>query len=237
MAAAPISRLLPPKAIEYRNGERQLVLRPFDVEDADRLQKAVQVTLRELYKYMDWRVKKWDFEDCLQWVIKTRAEYFLGSIYEWGCFDSKTGDLLGCVGIMPANPVNPDSWELGYWVTTSHTGKGLGTLMAQIATATSFVCFQLKRLQIGHMKENPASQRVIEKVGFHFEGTLRSYYPDPPMDRIQQGAITSKTELLYSLLPEELPGLEWYPSIVKCTRVIPLFGPACSLAKDGPGWT
>lgn len=219
-----ISRSIPPKRIEYMQGNLQLVLRPFDPEDAEKFKKALDSTLPDLYKFMLWPVQEWNFQQCLQWAVKTHAEYFMGTIFEWGCFDAKTGDLLGSVGIMPANPVNPDNWEIGYWITTPYKNRGLGTLITQIITAVSFLCLKIKRLQVGCVKENPASMRVIEKCGFQYEGTLRHFFPPPPEARIKKGAIQSNTDLLYSLLPEELTKLDWYPSIEKSTRVLPLHG-------------
>lgn len=219
-----ISRSLPPQRIECRRGDLQLVLRPFQPDDAERFQKALKVTLPQLYQCMLWPVREWNFPDCLEWVVKTHAEYFMGTVFEWGCFDLKTEELLGSVGIMPANPVNPDNWEIGYWINTSHKNKGLGTLITQIITAVSFLCLKVKRLQVGSMKENLASIRVIEKCGFQYEGTLRSFFPPPPKERIEKGAIESNTDLLYSLLPQELAGLDWYPSVEKATRILPLHG-------------
>ena len=173
----PFSRTIPPKEIEYKNESVEFTLRPFAPDDAEKFQEALNVTLPELYKFMLWPVQEWNFHECLQWVVKTHAEYFLGSVFEWGCFDLKTGKLLGSVGIMPVNSFNPDNWEIGYWVATPHKNKGLGTLITQIAAATSFLCLNVKRLQVGCMQENPASKRVIEKCGFQYEGTLRRFYP------------------------------------------------------------
>ena len=226
-----INRSIPPKWIEYINEGVEIVLRPFEPDDAENFQKTLQVTLPQLYKVMLWPVQEWNFQECLQWVVKTHGEYFMGTIFEWGCFDLNTGELLGSVGIMPANPVNPDNWEIGYWIATPHTNKGLGTLITQIASAASFLCLKVSRLQVGSMKENPASIKVIEKCGFQYEGMLRKFYPPPPKERIAKGALCCDTDFLYSMLPEELPDLTWYPSIVQSTRILPLHGPWTSFAE------
>ena len=219
-----ISRTIPPKRIEYKKDGLEFVLRPFEPDDASRFQTALNTTLPDLYKFMLWPVQEWNFAECLQWVVKTHAEYFMGTIFEWGCFDLKTGELLGSVGIMPANPVNPDNWEIGYWVTASHKNKGLGTLITQIASAASFLCLKVTRLQVGSMKENLASIRVIEKCGFQYEGTLRNFFPPPPKERIQKGAISSDVDFLYSMLLEELIRLPWYSTIEQSARILPLYG-------------
>lgn len=226
-----ISRTIPPKRIEFKKDDLEIVLRPYEADDAEKFQKVLAATLPDLYKFMLWPVQEWNYADCLQWAIKTHAEYFMGTIFEWGCFDVKTGDLLGSVGIMPANAFNPDNWEVGYWVATPHKNKGLGTLITQIASAASFLCLKVTRLQVGSMKENPASRKVIDKCGFKYEGTFRRFFAPPPKERILKGAICSETDLYYSLLPEELFGLHWYPSIEKNTRILSLNGLWTSFAE------
>ncbi len=226
-----ISRSIPPKSVHYKQGEWDLVLRPFDPEDAEKFQQALAVTLPDLYRYMLWPVQEWNFQDCLESMVKMHGEYFMGTVFEWGCFDVRTGALLGSVGIMHTNPSNPDNWEIGYWVTSTHTKRGLGTLITQIISAVSILCLGVKRLQVGCIKENPASRRVIEKCGFKYEGTLRRLFPSPPEERIKMGAIAADEDLLYSMLPEELCELDWYLSIAKATHILPFHGPAISLGQ------
>jgi RimJ/RimL family protein N-acetyltransferase len=53
--------------------------------------------------------------------------------------------------------------EMGYWIARQHWGKGFATeaSRAQIAKA-----LKLPRLEASHFLDNPASGRVLEKLGF-----------------------------------------------------------------------
>ena len=70
--------------------------------------------------------------------------------------------LLGSCGLArrPSGGV-----ELGYWIARRHWGRGYateaGTALVEIARA-----LKLERLQASHFIDNPASGRVLEKLGF-----------------------------------------------------------------------
>jgi RimJ/RimL family protein N-acetyltransferase len=55
--------------------------------------------------------------------------------------------------------------ELGYWIARAHWGKGFATeagrALIEIARA-----LKLPRLEASHFLDNPASGRVLEKLGF-----------------------------------------------------------------------
>ena len=63
------------------------------------------------------------------------------------------------------------------------------------------------RVQIAHSPDNLASQRVIEKCDFVFEGRVRHALGG---ESVARGAC--RDLLCYSLLPEEARALPWYAS-------------------------
>lgn len=219
-----LSRCFPPKRIEYKQGDVQLIFRPFEVGDVENFQQVLRDSLPWLYKFMLWPVKEWNLEECLTWILQEHAAYFLGTEFEWGCFDLSTGELLGSIGIMPATPFNPDCWELGYWISPRHMNKGLATLSAKIITLVSFHCLEVKRLQVGSATANPASVKVIEKCGFLYEGKLRGFFPPPSPEKIKKGGVDCNTDVLYALLPDDCQKLPWYDAIEASTSILPLHG-------------
>lgn len=213
-----ISRALPPAQIEYNDGHIHIFLRPYSYYDLSIFKSALSETLPYLYKYTPWPLKKWDEKDCLEWLVNAHGEYFLGKVFEWGCFN-QADELLLSIGILPAPSWNPDCWELGYWTVTQHTNKGLATLASKIVIALSFECLNIKRLQVGCMKENQSSIRVIEKSGFKFEGELRGCFQPPSPERLALGAIPAQSDFLYALLPEDCIALDWYPKVLENTKI------------------
>jgi [ribosomal protein S5]-alanine N-acetyltransferase len=66
------------------------------------------------------------------------------------------------------------SGSLGYWVDAEQQGRGLAT--AAVQHACGYADGRgLHRVEAGTLLHNVASQRVLERCGFHFFGTAPSY--------------------------------------------------------------
>ncbi len=63
--------------------------------------------------------------------------------------------------------------EIGYIIVPSERMKGYGTETAHIVVDYLFLSRNIVRIQATVETQNTASQRVLEKVGFSMEGTLR----------------------------------------------------------------
>src|SRR5690606_25302271 len=67
------------------------------------------------------------------------------------------------------------SASIGYWVSERFAGKGLTPTAVALATDYCFFELGLHRMEICIRPENQASLRVVEKLGFRYEGLRRSY--------------------------------------------------------------
>ena len=65
--------------------------------------------------------------------------------------------------------------ELGYDLSRDLWGQGLMTRAVETVVSWGFEHLELNRIQATVMVGNVASARVLEKCGFHREGTLRKY--------------------------------------------------------------
>jgi RimJ/RimL family protein N-acetyltransferase len=61
--------------------------------------------------------------------------------------------------------------ELGYWIARPHWGRGLATEAAR-AVIDIARALRLPALEAGHFLDNPASGRVLEKLGFAPTGAI-----------------------------------------------------------------
>ncbi|ASN52529.1 GNAT family N-acetyltransferase [Sinomonas sp. R1AF57] len=59
---------------------------------------------------------------------------------------------------------------LGYWVDKGHAGRGIAPTSVALATDHCFSELGLHRMEINIRPENAASLRVVEKLGFRYEG-------------------------------------------------------------------
>jgi RimJ/RimL family protein N-acetyltransferase len=77
--------------------------------------------------------------------------------------------LIGSVGLHHG----PDGGhELGYWISRPHWGLGYATEAAEAVVAIARDGWRLKQLNASHFLDNPASGRVLEKLGFRPTGAI-----------------------------------------------------------------
>jgi RimJ/RimL family protein N-acetyltransferase len=62
--------------------------------------------------------------------------------------------------------------ELGYWISRPHWGLGYATEAAGAVIGIARDSLRLTRLNAGHFVDNPASGRVLEKLGFKPTGLV-----------------------------------------------------------------
>jgi RimJ/RimL family protein N-acetyltransferase len=66
--------------------------------------------------------------------------------------------------------------EFGYWIARAHWGRGFATEAGRALIANARDTLRLKRLDAGHFVDNPASGRVLQKLGFKPTGrTVQRY--------------------------------------------------------------
>ena len=61
--------------------------------------------------------------------------------------------------------------ELGYWIARPHWGQGFATEAGRALLAIA-KALGLERLEASHFLDNPASGRVLEKLGFQSTGLI-----------------------------------------------------------------
>jgi ribosomal-protein-alanine N-acetyltransferase len=83
-------------------------------------------------------------------------------------------EAIGTVGLVRANHEHGRG-ELGYDLARRWWGRGLATEAAAAVVAYGFAVMGLHRIEAGTLPDNDASARVLEKLGFREEGTLRDY--------------------------------------------------------------
>jgi RimJ/RimL family protein N-acetyltransferase len=66
--------------------------------------------------------------------------------------------------------------EFGYWLARRHWGRGYATEAGRAVIETARHSLRVKRLDAGHFLDNPASGRVLEKLGFRPTGMIAPRY-------------------------------------------------------------
>lgn len=85
-----------------------------------------------------------------------------------------SGELVGSIGIH----VDADDarGEVGYWIGVPHWGRGYASEAAKALIDYAFETLELNKVHAAHFARNPASGRVMQKLGMTYEGTLRQHH-------------------------------------------------------------
>ena len=80
--------------------------------------------------------------------------------------------IVGGIGLAP----DDQGHELGYWLTPDAWGRGYATEAGRAVLAIARHALGLKRVHAGHFVDNPASGRVLQKLGFRATGVVKGRY-------------------------------------------------------------
>ena len=83
--------------------------------------------------------------------------------------------------------------EFGYWIARRHWGRGYATEAGRAVLATARHGLRLKRLDAGHFLDNPASGRVLEKLGFQPDRAGSSLITAPAAARRRPAGCSSSS--------------------------------------------
>ena len=110
-----------------------------------------------------------DSKAYLRYILR---QYRSGEPSSWGIELIETGRLIGTIGFMWWNR-EYRSAEVGYSLSRVYWGQGLMTEALGEIIRFGFGQMHLHRIEAQHETDNPASGRVMEKVGMRKEGVLR----------------------------------------------------------------
>jgi len=149
----------------------RLVLRPYNQTDAKRVQQmcgdpaVAATTLAIPHPYPDGAAEQW---------ISTHADSFRqGTEAVLAITLKPAGSVVGSIGLSVNK--NHVRGELGYMVAKEHWNRGYCTEAARALVGFGFGVLGLNRIQAVHFPRNPASGRVMQKLGMTREGRLRQY--------------------------------------------------------------
>ncbi|ANH70642.1 GNAT family N-acetyltransferase [Mitsuaria sp. 7] len=86
--------------------------------------------------------------------------------------DGQVGRLIGGAGLHTLE-WKVRRYELGYWISPTHTGRGLVSEAVIALAQLAFGALRARRLEIRTDSRNAASRAVAERCGFSLEGLLR----------------------------------------------------------------
>jgi RimJ/RimL family protein N-acetyltransferase len=152
-------------------GPEGCAIRPCSADDAPAMHEAVRESLAELIPWMPWCHPEYSVRDARAW-LRTQVQAF--NERKWFEFTivGPDGRYLGQCGLNQFDELNRRC-NLGYWVRTSATRRGVATRAVGLLRGWAFENTALVRLEIVIASANQGSLRVAEKSGALREGVHR----------------------------------------------------------------
>lgn len=138
----------------------RLVLRPPLPDDAPQIAERIGV------KDVAWNLGRAPYPyrqtDAEEWIERVPHGWDEETAYVL-LITHETEGVIGCVGL-DLKPM--DVWEIGYWLGKPWWGRGYITEAAMAIMEWAESKMELRQFASGHFVDNPASGRVLKKLGF-----------------------------------------------------------------------
>ena len=156
----------------YRVETERLVLRCWQPGDVEELCAAIRDSLEELREWMPWAHDEPQSPDeKLAFIREARSAFDDDRDFIFGIFDTDDETVVGGTGLHTRR--GSGVREIGYWIRSSHTGRGFATESTAALTQVAFETQAVHRVEIRCAPDNTASAAIPEKLGFKHEGTLQ----------------------------------------------------------------
>jgi len=144
----------------------RLRLRPFELSDAERVSELCNNY--NIYKSTLTLPHPYPIESALNWIPTHKENFDNDKSYEFAITDKNTGVLYGAIGL--SNIKSHKNGEVGYWIGEPFWGNGYGTEALGALIDFAFNHKNYHRVFARCFESNPASGRVLQKVGMEYEG-------------------------------------------------------------------
>jgi ribosomal-protein-alanine N-acetyltransferase len=117
--------------------------------------------------------------------------------YYFAIVDKKNNTYIGAIGyVVEATTPRGKLVDLGYFIKREYWNKGIVTEAGRKVVEYAFIRDDVYKIEAGCLKENPASEKVMKKLGMKKEGELRThqYHENEWKDRILYGLIKEEWE-------------------------------------------
>ena len=101
--------------------------------------------------------------DLTAWFATHEQEWIDGKAYRFAV--ERDGAMIGLVDL---DQVTATEATLGYWLEQAAWGQRFGLEASQAVLQFAFAELGLQRLKAGHAADNPASGRILTRLGFRF---------------------------------------------------------------------
>ncbi|WP_139652299.1 GNAT family N-acetyltransferase [Raoultibacter phocaeensis] len=149
----------------------RLILRPLTLADAETAYHGWTGD-EEVAQYVSW-LPHHSIDDTIEWLKEVEWKHDcegsprLQDNYIWGFVLKETGELFGSGGLIWEESYG--LFQVGYNINKTHWNRGYTTEAMRAILDFAAVDLGIRKVAGGHAKENHASAKVIEKLGFVYD--------------------------------------------------------------------
>ena len=147
----------------------RLILRKFKIDDAEGMYNN-WASESECCKYLTWNEHK-DVNETRK-VIQSWIDKYEEGSYNWVVELKDTGEIIGNISVVDINNEHAVA-EVGYCYGSKYWGKGYATEALRRVIEYLLLECNLYIVEAMHIRDNPASGRVMQKAGMKQDGVLR----------------------------------------------------------------
>lgn len=149
----------PPEVVEAEG----LTLRRQCVDDAEAIAEAVAVSLPALQPWMPWATDEATDPSWQRQRLETRAsDWDEGSSFDYVIVEDNR--VVGVIDLSAR--VGPGALEIGYWLRSDRTGRGIATVCAAALTSVALALPDVERIEIHCDEANVRSAAVPRRLGY-----------------------------------------------------------------------
>ena len=148
----------------------RLLLRPFARADASAVTEFAGA-----FEIADTTISiphPYSLELAIDWIAGHRRARQRGQGFRFAITQAESAQLVGCVELRNIDHEHAQA-ELGFWVATRFWRLGYASEAGSAVVRFGFESLGLNRIYAFHMARNPASGKVLQKLGMQREGVLR----------------------------------------------------------------
>ncbi|GAA3225691.1 GNAT family N-acetyltransferase [Actinocorallia longicatena] len=137
-------------------------LRRWTADRAEALHEAVRDSFPSLHPWMPWAAAPATIADQVEYLTAVEKSWEAGEAHNYAILDGER--VIGSIGLM--NRVGPGATEIGYWLRTGATGRGVVTRAVTALIAVARADLAVARVEIHCDELNLRSAAVPQRLGF-----------------------------------------------------------------------
>lgn len=149
----------------------RLLLRPFHATDAEAVHRLAGSKDVAAGTFLPHPIDRQAAQD---WITERLKDQAAGTGATFAITLAESGEVIGSIGMEIV--AEHEQGRLSYWLGSAYWNRGYGTEAVTALLEYAFNSLMLHRIYAPHFHTNPASGRVLQKVGMTHEGRLREHY-------------------------------------------------------------